>query len=628
MQSILGWVTAGILVCSSSVGAAMAGQYPVRPYVDPSQLAVPWPKHSFYRQPWRAFMETRSGYDFLHGIGINFNVPSNDELAVRLLAETGFSTFRIEFGWGNVNWEETRLRNEERFKGLLRLCHEQNVRPTILLNAHQGVPCPAHFFERKLTANAPKGRRIVRLDDVSDIVPKYTGLSNLTGYWAAEALVVNVNRTSGECQLSKPLPRDLKAGEKVLLATLKYLPLYPVGTSQFEATARGWGRYVELVLKLVRDATIADFDVEIWNELSFGSEFVFGINKYYDPQVVNSDVDFLLPGGHAWELARRTIQLVKREFPRARCIWGFSNTTFFHTPIRKLPPRTDGQSYHPYGTGTRTLPEQEYMRDRPEMNLDGYTPTLEIRMPEGWAHTFIQTESLMRLLNPQARQRRPEGTKRFYHYITEHGVVPSECGVHEESKGWQLKARCALRSFCLWLNKGIDVMHYFCAYDRSALGMGLLPPDLPQLPTDAPFERVATLPMKAVRNLTKAFAGSTPLRRATELDLDVVALGDQRRVFDGDDQHPPLWQREVFAALPFQLDDRRFIIALYVMTYDATMPMQPQRYQLTIKGLPNARLYDPLQDKTLPVKMLKSDKSGVTLEVQVVDYPRLLVLTM
>ena len=101
---------------------AFGAEYPIRPYIDPSQLAVPWPAHSFYKIPWRAFLETKSGYDFLQGIGINYNVPQNDELAIRLLAEAGFKTFRIEIGWSNVDWDETRLNDEERLEKILSLC--------------------------------------------------------------------------------------------------------------------------------------------------------------------------------------------------------------------------------------------------------------------------------------------------------------------------------------------------------------------------------------------------------------------------------------------------------------------------------------------------------------------------
>ena len=87
--------------------ATAAGQeFPVQPYADLAQLDVPWPKHSFTKQPWRGFIETRSGYDFLRGIGVNYHVPGNDPLAVRLLAEAGFKTFRIEIGFGSVGWDE------------------------------------------------------------------------------------------------------------------------------------------------------------------------------------------------------------------------------------------------------------------------------------------------------------------------------------------------------------------------------------------------------------------------------------------------------------------------------------------------------------------------------------------
>ena len=98
---------------------------------------------------------------------------------------------------------------------------------------------------------------------------------------------------------------------------------------------------------------------------------------------------------------------MKKENPKVRAIWGFSNTTFYHCAIPKLPPGIDGQSYHPYGTGLRKLPEQEQHKDQPQNNLEGFVPEVEIRMPEGWAQTFLQTECLIRLLNPEARKRIP-----------------------------------------------------------------------------------------------------------------------------------------------------------------------------------------------------------------------------
>ncbi len=616
-----------LVVAFLSIAAVQ--EYPVRPYVDPSQLDVPWPKHSHLKLPWRAYLETRSGYEFLQGVGVNYNVPDNHEVAVRLLKEAGVKTFRIEIGWSNVNWDETTLNNEERWLAVLHLCRRYGIRPTILLNAHHGVPCPHKFFERTVLTDAPEGSRSVRLDNVDGIVPRYSGLCNLTDYKACEVFITEVNLQTGECQLSKPLPKGLKANQRVLLATLKYLPAHPVGTREFEAMAQGWLRYTQLVLALLRKAGFDEFDVEIWNELSFGSDFMGwnGINFYYDPPIVKFPTDFLRPGGHAWEIARRTVELVKQQFPKARCIWGFSNTTFFHTPIEQLPPFTDGQSYHPYGTGTRKLPEQEQAPNEPWRCLEGESPTIEIRMPEGWAHTFVQTESLMRLLNSEARHtRKPQGVERFYHYMTEHGVAPPECGITDEQGSWLLKAKTVLRAFCFWLNKGIDVMHYYCAYGERATDMGLLPTNLLQLSANVPFEQAATLPLKALRNLTSFFAPSKPLPKLQQLSVDVVALGTQTPIYKVAGKI--LWHRDAFAVLPFQCTERRFVIALYTMTYDITKPLGGERYRLTVTrfgGTPEqVRFYDPLQGRFVPVTVRTRGRDRLVVEVTVTDYPRLL----
>ena len=298
-------------------------------------------------------------------------------------------------------------------------------------------------MDQALAADAPKQSRRVKFTDVTEIVPGRTGISGLSDYWGAEVLITRVDKLTGACELSQPLPKGLNKGQKVQLMTLKYQPLHPVGTSEFDATAAGWVRYALLVCKQAEAAGIDDFDVEIWNELSFGTHFL-NVNDYYVPPAVEfKSKDFLNKGGHLWELARRTIEAVKTRYPRARCVWGFSNTTFFHVPVEGLPSGTDGQSYHPYGTGTRVYPRDEDYRDQPAMNLDGFTPTADFCISEGWAHTFVKTESLMRLLNPEARRKHPVGVGRFHHEMTEHGVAPEEAGVKDEAAAWRLKTLCA-----------------------------------------------------------------------------------------------------------------------------------------------------------------------------------------
>lgn len=600
---------------------------PVSPYVDPSQLACPDSKHSFYLEPWRAFLETRPADTLVHGIGINYNVPPEaDDLAVRLLAESGFKSFRIEVGWDAVAWDESHLNNEKRLRHLLDLCKRYGVRPNLLLNANHGAPCPTRFFEKRLAEDAAKGSRSVRFTDTSDLVVDHSGVNHLTGSAAAEAIITAIDAKTGVCQLSKPLPKELKRDQPVKMATLKFQPLFPVGTGQFEETAAGWVRYAKLVTAQAKAAGIDEFDVEIWNELSFGSSFTEA-RHYYAPTPYPEPKNFLLPGGCCWELARRTVEAVKAEHPHARCIWGFSNTTFFHCPVDKLPPGTDGQSYHPYGTGTRTYPKDE---DRPNLNLDGFTPTMQMRLPEGWAHLFLKTETLMKLLNPEARKRRPPGIEHFHHYMTEHGVLPAECSVSDPAQCWDLKTKCAVRSYCLWINKGIDVLDYFCAYQREPTGFGLLPANLTRLPHDAKWDDVATPTMRAVRNLARAFDGAAPIDSAPPLTVEATELGAPLKIFDGDAAHPPLWERSAFAVLPFQVSKSRFVVAVYAMSYDATKSFPEQRYHLKLSGFPGEpgtiELYDPVSDQRLDLAVVRKSPGSLDVELPITDTPRLLTI--
>ena len=608
--------------------SAFAAEFAVTPYTDPGQLECPWPKVSHYLQPWRGYIETRSGCDFLNGMGINLNIPSgNEELAIRLLAETGIRAFRIEIGWGEMNWDETALNNEARARRRLERCARHGIRPTLLINAHQGVPCPLKFFERRLLADAPKGSRTVRLDNVKDLVVGRSGLNGLSDYWAAEGLITAIQPT-GEVTLSKALPKDLKAGP-VQMATLKYAPLYPVGTPEYEETAAGWVKHALHLCNLAEAAGVKEYDLEIWNELTFGTHFL-NINDYFDrdaPKVTAVQPDFLNEGGRCWELARRTTVAVKQAHRAVRVIWGFSNTTFYHCRIDRLPPGTDGQSYHPYGTGTRKFNGVPERQDQPA--IEGFFPTYEMRMAEGWAPTFIQTECLIRHLRPDVRiSTKAPDVKRFYHYMTEHGVCPPECGVSDEAGAWQLKALCATRSFCLWLNKGVDVLHYFAAYEPHASGFGLLPTKLEELSAQARFDDVATPPMRAIRNLSRAFSGSLPMGATNPLGVDVVSLGPESKVFEGDATHPPLWHRDVLAVLPFQLNPQKHAVVVYVMTRDMVNPLPPEIFRLTFSGVKGSRVeaLDVLSGAPVAIqlKALGADKVEVTLPVT--DKPAVLTI--
>ena len=232
-----------LLLSETSVGMAAGDGQRVDPYIDPAQLDCPFPKHSFYKQPWRGFLETRSGYDFLHGIGINYNVPAgNDDLAVRLLAESGFKCFRIEIGWSSVDWDEQHLGSEPRWRHLLAFCKQYGIRPTLLLNANHGAPCPTRFFDKQLG-----GRCAHRRSDRCTLTDTQRHRPRLQRHQPAHAVLGGRGdssppsiRSPANARSANRSPRICNKDQPVSMATLKYLPLYPVGTPEYEQTAAGW----------------------------------------------------------------------------------------------------------------------------------------------------------------------------------------------------------------------------------------------------------------------------------------------------------------------------------------------------------------------------------------------------
>src|SRR6266852_2162122 len=236
--------------------AAALPEYPVVPYISKAIHldALPWGAQSFYKQPWRGYLETVAGSQFLSGIGINYNAPSdaNHAAVMKLLADSGFRSIRVEVDWSSVDWSETTLVQRVALQTVFAACKSYGVTPVILLNANHGGPCPAIGYARKVLGGGQAGSTQVQLDSVADLVPAYSGLSNLSASWMAEALITSVNPLTNTVHLSKPLPKALPNGTPVRGDTLKYSPLYPVGTPQFEQTAAGWLRYTKLVLDLVR----------------------------------------------------------------------------------------------------------------------------------------------------------------------------------------------------------------------------------------------------------------------------------------------------------------------------------------------------------------------------------------
>jgi hypothetical protein len=592
------------------------------PYIDPKLLDVPWGNYSFIRQAWRGYLETVPAVDYLDGLGVVWNrtVPRESEQDVAAqLAWAGFRRVRIEIPWGSVRWDESGLidADADRTVRVLEALKAHSLRPLILLNANHGRPCPVQIREIRVVHNTPAGSRSLEtLADLTDVRPFAATITSFADGGGVGPLIESFESgRSQTLELSRPLPRDVKAGEKLILVVFRYPPLFPVGTPEFDRTAEGWLKYVDLVMKLVEKHYGPEFDVEIWNELTFGSAFL-DVNFYLDPRIDFGPLpDFLTRGGRAWELANRTVQALKANHRDVEVIWGFSNTTFFHTAIPLLPPRLDGQSYHPYGTGRRCF--ANIVRNREQLMLDGYLPDGCATQPEGYAHSWQQTESLTRLIAPGARATRPPDSVSFRHYITEHGLRPSEVGVDDRARAQSAKAKFVLRAPILWLNKGITAIYLYNAYDGDDLGMGLLTADGAVGPA-----------LRALHDFTHRFDGAEPIRAPRQLGVSVRARDAARGVWASDPDGRHLRQEDVVAVLPFQVNDHKFLLGAYVMTQDFPADLEPQRYSITISGVrardAQAALYSPESGTVVPLAVESRTDRDITLSIAITDVPRLI----
>ncbi len=133
---------AGPTACGAD---ASPGPVTVTDYTDPGQ-AMRFGLRSQWIQPWRSYLDTAPASRLVNAIGINFNVfPEVAAPTAKLLGESGFKRARIEVGWGTLSYEDpTQIKAYDR-QGLvttLTALRDNGIRPLILLNANDGMPCP------------------------------------------------------------------------------------------------------------------------------------------------------------------------------------------------------------------------------------------------------------------------------------------------------------------------------------------------------------------------------------------------------------------------------------------------------------------------------------------------------
>jgi hypothetical protein len=217
-------------------------------------------------------------------------------------------------------------------------------------------------------------------------------------------------------------------------------------------------------------------------------------------------------------------------------------------------------------------------------------------------------------------------------WITEAGLDPSSAPTALGPRDVRhLHAKAALRYYTAFVNKGVSAVHLFAVNGGN-------------LTLVRPGEPGGGETLQAVRRLAAALRGAEELEHTRPLTLLEISDDHDNKQFDGDgtSAHPPLYDRDVVAFLPFQIRDGEYVAAAYVMTRNLAEPYgekgDPDRFdlpeegfRLAIGGLDGRRAEvsatDPLTGQAVAVEIEERVRGGLTVALPLTDTPRLLRLS-
>ncbi len=575
-------------------GAGLRGAY-----ADSAYLA-PFGTHNHYLDGWRAYEETVSAARFINGIGAVMPPPSLNyppEEVARMLAEHGVTRGRLEIPWGELSMDENSEDLAE-FDATLLAMRKHGIRPMILLNAHHGGPAPNVRTQRTVTTDAAQGDRTITVNDASGLKPHYSG-PQLDGS-APTMFITGID--DDQLALSKPLPEALSTGRSMDFVTLKYRPFSKPGSHAQQETVAGWRKYNSVVADHVaelygtRGQQDVGFDLEVWNELTFGSDFL-DINHYYDPPLRENYDD-----RDAWTyIPQATAQEAKAHpeiYSGATITNGFSSTIPWPASSN-LPQRLGGLSKHPYPL-VKNYPEDERFSQALDENLlpTDFVPSYHSYYPESGLGQQ-QTETLARDgapfnndINGVIHGRYASG-KEVPLYLTEVNYAPSGAGISDPDAAMDMKAKSALRLYAMYLTNGAAAVYLFTAAGHGGeAGLAILTDRfLDHIKSGGGYPANPGEYSGPVMQTTKRLTDE--IKRGADMSLDstrqvkVASITDTHGAnqWAGSGSHPPLYDREVFAVLPIQRSTNSFVVPFYVVTRDMRQDYEPKNFTIRLDGV-------------------------------------------
>lgn len=608
------------------------GISPTRPFADPKWAQVPFGAISYYYEPWRSYMDTWSASRLLNCLGIVYSSnPLYGAAECQVLADAGFKHMRFEIGWGAFSYASpSTLSNASAINGLLQAMRYYGLRPLILLNANDGYPCPNVPVTVSVLA-APAGATSITVTaGAAQIVPGKSGFWSTFGYGTmCKPMIASVDLATGICQLSCPLPAAVATGN-VELRTMLFHPFSDPGYATYAETLAGWQQYVANVCAILAPIFGAGgWDMEVWNEMGFGTSFLDERNYYTPARGTSNNATYtshgvVYKGMAGGILIATTCDYVSANYPGVKIINGFTNQTPFGNASQMAYGQT-GYSRHWYSDSNVTQDFNAICGNTRGGTKSGY-PNNSLQapinalggkdgqlMPDNvhvWSGSFFvpdmiqvspeapalasKVESLIPDLAPYTIANRgrnvtsPFGAKAEF-WESEYNssrqpwlstVVAATGKTYSDPSIVALShfigAKNLLRSLVFYSHKGIDVLCTFADNAGGDIYYSVMPQAFYKSLngfslTQASIDNVGPQ-LHALKNLTSYVRAQTGSLSAIT-PLTVTGLIDRypRVEFRGDGTaaHPDVFRVDNLLVAPFQTSDHSYVVAVYDVTRNA-----------------------------------------------------------
>jgi len=567
-----------VCVCLAQASFAQPTPAALQEYIRPDQ-ATPLRKNeaSLYACPWRARLRTASAFEALSGVGASWNGGiTGDQLEPSVafmsqLKAAGIARLRWSVHHGVYISAEWTTPNDGELKGLrtyLRACKAAGIRPS---------PSFVHI--------PPMGK---------------PDTDELQKWWHEDW-------------------NEKEQKWRAVGWNTELLPVGDVGTPKFQAYLDKTYEALKWLLVEAREAGFTEkdsYDIELGYGLWWGAP---ARNK----PLPSTNLTDLRPGGRIYEFERALIVRLRAEgFIEPTVYMGQTHHLFDEMPDEEVAPEAAGWAvtFHNQGIGAKSEEWFAASADRwPQRALgvdpqgmfaqaplpgwggdsplypplsfrEGEPPSMILARPEGWWSDRSRHENLLDVLQRTKKRVAIAG-------IGVGGIF----GAAPEMDRSEIKTRALPRAAAFWLNQGVDYIIWHTGFENPNM-------------TDkdkfdpATFRYQDSRPLMALRNLCDALQGAKPLEKREPLNFAFALSADPVLIPQSNGQGPQLLASDAIALLPFQIDEKTFAVAAYILTPNIAQPLEP--IELTLK-------IDKRLTSTIPTTI--KIQGGVKGEAQVLD---------